>query len=374
MIKSIYSVITAMLFMLPLSGQDNALTVSLSYTGETVNNLSGGMRSGGVLAGMVDLSFNFMTESANLWQGGELCLEFQNTHGGTATATFIGDIQVASNIENGNYSYLYQFWYKQNIGNFSVLAGIHDLNSEFLFGSYALEYLNSSLGIMPTVSLNVPVSIFPKTSYAVLVQYSSINNKYLLRGAVYEGDPRDLDTEEYNLDFSWNSDKGNFYIVEAQASFSDADVFKIGGFYHDGEFEEFKNPVNNKANYGLYIIAEKQVWEASNKKRIGIFAQTGWAPNDRNVNPLYFTAGTNFYGFFLPTKGGRAGVCLAYAGLSNDLSNEFADNETVMESFLALDVTDWLTLKQDFQYIINCGGLKTNDNAFVSITRLELSF
>ncbi|OIQ00823.1 MAG: hypothetical protein AUK35_01200 [Zetaproteobacteria bacterium CG2_30_46_52] len=58
---------------------------------------------------------------------------------------------------------LQQFWYQHRLNETtSVLFGWHDLNAEFYVSDYAALFLNSSFGIGPEISGNVPTSLFPE--------------------------------------------------------------------------------------------------------------------------------------------------------------------------------------------------------------------
>ena len=150
---------------------NDPVTLEAAYAGDAVHNFTGGIQKGSLYLGIIDLAASINTEAAGLWKGGEFFVNIQNTHGGNPTEDLVGDLQVLDNIDNGDFTYLYQLYYKQTLGKFSVLAGKHDLNCDFFASDYCCEYINSTFGIMSLAAVNVPVSIFPKTSLAAMVKY-----------------------------------------------------------------------------------------------------------------------------------------------------------------------------------------------------------
>lgn len=96
---------------------------------------------------------------------------------------------------------LYQLWYKHRIGDFSIFTGKHDLNEVFFTSEFAGEYINSSFGIMPIASLNVPVSIFPGTTLNIIGKYK-INSNYDVYAGIYNGRPGALTQSNFGTDFN----------------------------------------------------------------------------------------------------------------------------------------------------------------------------
>jgi len=107
------------------------ITPSVSYIGEGVRNVGGGLKSGSAYLGTGDVSVTIDTEQAGWWRGGTWFVEALVNHG-TDPSSFIGDTQTASNIADGKRTRLQQFWYQHQVNDHvSVLFGLHDLNSEF---------------------------------------------------------------------------------------------------------------------------------------------------------------------------------------------------------------------------------------------------
>ena len=138
------------------------------------------------------------TEKAGLWKGTFVYVNAANTHGAMPSAELLGDMQVASNIEAGNHTYIQELWIKQAFKNLELTAGLQDLNVEFAASEYGAMFLNSSFGILPIVSGNIPAPIFPLTSLGLTAKWNILKNTTLL-AAVYDGSPSDFDYNPYNF-------------------------------------------------------------------------------------------------------------------------------------------------------------------------------
>jgi porin len=401
MVKIQKSLIILMLFLIlgfsTLSAQTepsepesvNPFTPEVSYIGDLVSNLSGGISKGTAYMGMVDVGIRFETEKTGWWKGGTLYVRGQNTHGGAATESLVGDLQVLSNIENGYACYLYEIWYQQTLGPVSVLFGKHDLNSEFVASEYAGLFLNSAFGIHSSVALNVPVSIFPMTSLGVVtsVQFS---DAVALRMGVYDGNSGDLELDPHNVDFTLNPDNGLLAIGELQIDLVRNErhigTYKIGSYYHSGSYDLFGKDNIILGNYGIYGVVDFDIIQKSpmSGKGLSAFLQLGWAPSDRNLNDQYIGAGFNYFGLLKGRSSDVLGLAFAHAEISRDaiLSNtedpvgipSMKNFETAIELSYKIQLSDQISFQPDIQYILNPGVIADIDNALVALLRFEAQF
>jgi hypothetical protein len=120
--------------------------------------------------GLGAVQLTLKTEENGWWKGGALSLFVANTHGDNPSADDVGDLQVFDNIEAPNprtwtfgkkygmpnRSFFYEFYYQQVIKNFRFLIGQSDLNYDFQYSNYGANFLNSSFGISPEVTVNLP--------------------------------------------------------------------------------------------------------------------------------------------------------------------------------------------------------------------------
>ncbi len=366
-----------------VSAQTNEDVIETSVIHDFTSNMRGGLRTGESYLGLINLDFTLNTQNLNLWKNGTFRIHIQNTYGQTPTENLVGDIQVFSNIENGNSTYLYQLWYQHTIGDFTMLLGKHDLNELFFASDYAGEYINSSFGIMPVASLNVPVSIFPMTTLGFVTGYE-INNTLSLQAGLYNGRPGEITASNFGTDLNLQKGNGLFYVGE----FHIKDIFdelpgtlKFGMFHHSGEFETLGNSNDiQKGASGLYFIADQAIFQesASESQGLGTLIQAGYSPDKSSINDFYLAYGLNYTGLFPGRDSDMIGLAMAHASANNLLqqhSPEFNKScETAIELIYKYNLSKGLIIQPNFQYIIHPGMRTGLNNAFVGMLRFQWNY
>ena len=364
-------------------GEVPGIKFETTITGDFVRVYSGGVnkQSQFEYLGLEDAVLTFNTEKLGLWKGGLFLLHGQNIHGATPSADYTGDYQVFSNIEAGEHTGLYEFNYRQTLGNLTMMIGQHDLNSQYCVSDYAGIFINSSLGIMPNVSLNVPVGIFPIATPGISIEYE-IGEKKIFRTAVYDGYPGNFQTNEYNLEINFAKDEGFLSISEFEINDFDngGDNYKLGVYYHSAKFDNFNDSVNQvKGNYGIYGIIDKRILEPEGifENGLNIFLDCGFAPANRNLVSWYIGAGFNMHGFIKKQAHDIFGLGIAHMQISNDfkkLNPSSLSAETAVEFTYQIFIAENYVIQPNLQYIINPGAAKGVGNALVVTLRLSLSF
>ncbi|MFN8256018.1 MAG: carbohydrate porin [Bacteroidales bacterium] len=378
--KNIYFLTICLLLNAVIKAQQNddpekALILEASYTGDIVNNLSGGLKTGHCYLGMANVCLGFDVEKAGFWKGGMFYINAANTHGSTPSAIMLGDMQVASNIEAGNHTYIQELWYKQSIGRIELTAGLQDLNVEFANSDLGALYLNSSFGILPVISGNLAAPIFPLTSLGLTVRWN-ITEKTTWINALYDGSPTDFDSNPYNIKWEFQSGDGILAITEFQHHQEINNlkgIYKLGFFSHNLFFEstlqsDFPDSLNNSI-IGAYFYIDQQFWKQKDKS-IGAFLHLGYSPSEMSKNNAYLGLGINFNGYLSRAKNDILGIAVAYEHFVEGIGCETAI-ELTWNKIIHKDIY----IQPDLQYIIHPSGTKNNlKNCLAATLRLGMSF
>ena len=352
------------------------LTFEASYVGDVVNIFSGGIKKGSAYLGMANFKILLNTKDAGLWSGGELLINGANTHGGTPSASLSGDFQVASNLEAGNLTYLHEFYYKQNAGNFTFIAGLQDLCSEFVSNENAALFLNSSFGVHSSISSNLPVPIFPLTSLGMQIHYN-FSEKLTAKVAIFDGLPDDFEINPHNISWRLSGDDG--YLLFTEISLNNLiknsiSTFKIGYYYHNSHKVAISNEnktVSMPENYGAYLVIDHQIVKKENGKEISVFSQFSISPKSINDNWYYAGLGCNYKGLFNKRCDDILGFAIAHAGFKNRIHS----HETTLEMEYKAHINNKIFIQPGCQYIINPSGTDENlDNALLATLRIGLNF
>jgi len=335
------------------------IQAEISYVGDVLGNLTGGIHTGTCYLGMANIRISFSTEAAHLWKGGELFINGANTHGDQPSDEMLGDLQVASNIEAGNHTFLQELWYRQTWKFAEVTVGLQDLNINFVNSTKSWLFRNSSFGVLPTVSGNVPAPIFPLTSLGVTANWK-LTRKLNLLNAVYDGSATDFDKNPHNLNWDLGAGEGLLIFNELQRKTKLRNmpgIYKAGIYIHTHllpEEDDHDEDVDTafRSSNGIYFIGDQMIWRNPGGARdLWAFMQLGYSPKKMNTNNYYIGLGLNFSGLFSLKGKDMAGLAFAFDGLRGSTGNEI-----VLELTYLYTVLSFLYLQPDIQYIINPAG------------------
>ena len=345
--------------------EESPFKFNASYIGDVVSNFSGGIKTGTTYLGLANLKAGFNTETASWWRGGRMFLNIGNTHGGEPSSTLVGDFQGVSNIEAGNLSFLYELWYKQNLGKFELTVGLQDLNADFAVNEDGAMFTNSSFGIHSSIADNVAPPIFPLTALGLNVKWN-ISDTFLWEAAVFDGTPDDFETNPYNTEWKLSKNQGYLAVTELQVKKSllrgRTGNYKFGVYYH----QHNDTIALEQKNGGFYFVGDQQISD-----KLYVFSQIGLCPKKMNKNNRYFSVGLNCKGLIETRKNDQFGIAIAYAGIQNSP----VGSETAIEVTYKLEINKNIYVRPDIQYIINPAGTEVKlKNDLVGFLRFGVDF
>lgn len=361
--------------------ENKGITIESIVTLDTITNIDGGIKRDTANLGNYDLTLTLDTEKVGLWKGGTF-FTYILGNWGNAPSELVGDLQVSSNIETVETLKLYEIWLEQNFWSdqASVLLGLHDYNSEFEVLEYAGNLLNSSFGISVDIS-QVGPSIFSTTALATRLRVHPSDNSYILT-AVYDGIPGDPNNA-HGTHIQLDTRDGLFYALElgllgGNLDSEVADYFKaaIGAWYHTTDYEDFNGEFRDN-NHGAYLIAERSICrEEDPVQGLGAFFQLGFSNPNRNQIGQYVGAGLNYVGLLSFRDNDATSFGIAHARNSSDFKDSYPSAksaETAIELNYRAEITPYLAITPDLQYIINPGTSPELENAVVLGARFEVS-
>ncbi|MFI4861425.1 MAG: carbohydrate porin [Phycisphaerales bacterium JB063] len=354
---------------------DASLIVDLS------RNLSGGAGRAGTFRHLFDASLTFDLNTLAGIEGATVFLDFQTQEGQDGSGE-TGDLQAFSNIDEADVTALYEFWYEQVFadGAFRVKLGKVDANSEFAFVEHGGEFIHSSAGFSPTLFVlpTYPDPALSASLHALLGEGWSVSAG-LYDGAAQEG----VRTGRRGFGSAFGSPADLFLIAEVSRAWGDGDAVAAGEvlpgrvaagvWYHTGAFDRFDGGVASGTG-GFYLTADQLLVDLGEGRGVGAFFQYGYADDDVSEVAHHLGAGVQWYGPVVSRPDDVAGVMVSWAGLSGEPGAGFSESdETAVELFYKAQLTPWLSLKPDVQYIVGPGGGGLDD-AWVFTLRMELTF
>jgi porin len=186
------------------------------------------------------------------------------------------------------------------------------------------------------------------------------------RGAgTFLGDPADL-----------------FWIGELDLRFSLADGalpgrVALGATLHTGTFDRFDGTSQHGAK-SFYATFDQLLWrehadDAEDLQGIGFGAIVGRADDEVSEAARQFSGGLTWTGFLPGRDQDLLGLGASWLGFSDE-AGFGEDHELALELLWKVQVTPWLVVRPDLQYVLDPGGDPALDDAWVGLLRIEVTF
>jgi porin len=338
---------------------------NISYVGDILSNVNGGMDTGTTYTGMLTLTVDWRQD---LWSAHS---NFYFPHGSSVTDRYVGDLAVVSNIDTPSDARMQELWFERALGEHSLRFGMLAADTEFWGSDYASLLINSEFGAPIGISGNLPnPAIFPTAAAGVRFAWH-IDEGATARFALLDGDAEDVvDDNPHGFDADWGNGSlflAEYELLESRGEENTPNRFRVGMYYHTGDWEFIDSDSSN--SYGLTAGLDHAFSD-----NMGWFARATVSHHSTSLVPFGFETGLSFnQPWGLP---GTLATGVGYLSLNDDLLAQLdipdADYEMQLEATWDFPITDYLSLQPDIQYIVNPGGFDFADNAWVVGLRVKL--
>ncbi|HEX4368314.1 MAG TPA: carbohydrate porin [Rhodopila sp.] len=404
---------------------DSGIKFGLQEQSELWGNATGGLRRGVVYDGLTTASVTVDLEKLAGWSGATFFVDAYQIHGRGPSGNLVGNQQLVSNLEATRDTKLYQLWIEQKLldGRLTVRVGQEGANDQMMITQYGALLLNSSFGFpgLPAADLPSGGPNYPLATPFVRAQFQA-TDKITLVGAVFNGDPAPPGTGDPQLrDAGGTAFRLNGHALaitelwystnQGEGSAGLPATYKLGAWYDSAHFADrfydttglsLANPASSgvprdhSPDFAIYGIVDQMVWRKPGSKQsgIGVFLQVMGAPAQDNLSNLFVEAGLNWMGPFAGRDNDVFGLGVSYLGISpvarrysralvafTGTGQPYASNETVFEATYLYQVSPWLALQPDVQFVVNPGaGIPSGfsatplKNAIVGGVRASVTF
>lgn len=365
--------------------EDAGLTLDVSYTWEDSSVFRGGLRRGASTRSLFDANLTLDLAPKFGIEGGSVYADFYSTDDGNPGGSQdAGDFQGISNIETAdNLDQLGELWYQQELfdGHLRVKIGKIDAGEDFALAQSGADFLNYSAGYIQTI---FPLPSFPDSAAGVVAFVYPIDGVYMGAGFFDGASGVDgVNTGANGLETFLSDEQSDdwFWIGETGYSWGGGGEgapgrIAGGGWYHTGQFERFDGGVADGTG-GFYALAEQRVWspdpdDAESERGAWVFVEWGWANDEVSEAAGQYSAGLSVTGPLDWRPSDATGVFVSTVDLSANAG--FAEDETAIEVFYKLQLTPFLSVTPDLQYIVHPSGDPAVNNALVGILRFVVDF
>jgi porin len=377
-------------------------------TNEILGNTSGGTKRGTTEQGRTEIDLDFDLEKIAELKGLTAHASAMFVYGGRMSSHNLGNLMTISNVESITSQRLYTLWVQQSLYDDMVnfRLGQIAIDDEFLVSKLAAVFVNSTFGFPFMTSGNLPSGgpAFPMPTPGARLKLT-FTDELSWMGAAFAGDPggtadgRDGQWRNHN-GTKFSLEGGTLYMTEAAYTVNQEKdskglpgTYKIGAWYHSAGFDDLYLDdtggslaaatssgiaARRYGNGGGYVMIDQMILKGQrwSDEGLGVFVRSGLAPSDRNQVPFYVDGGVSYKGLFEGREEDTLALGVAYGELSDKLARldretrivnnqpnrPIRDNETIIELTYQAQVTPWLIVQPDLQYVVHPGGNIPNPN------------
>ena len=360
--------------------EDRGLTIDSTLVFDFSKNFRGGLdTAGSANPHLFDLNLTLDTEKAFGLKGGTLFADFQN-QSGTSISDEVGDFAGVDNIATDGRTQLSEIFYGQELlgGAVRVRVGKIDSNADFAVAENALEFVNSSPGQAPTIFV---MNSYPDGAFGAEV-FVTPNEHFYVQAGIFDGAAQEgISTGDRGPSTLFGRPADLFIIAQTGLAWAGGERglsgrAGVGYWQGTGTFDRFAGGTR-RGTGGPYLVLDQTLYrenpaDAEDPQGVGFYLQYGYADPSVSETDHFGGAGAIWTGALPGRDSDVIGVGANYVHFGR--SAGFADDaEIAVEAFYRLQLTPWLAVKPDVQYVINPGGAGLAD-AVVGLLRVELAF
>ena len=356
------------------------ITPTISLLRAASENFSGGIHTNRIdWRYRLDVSLTLDTQKLFGWKGGTAFVDFM-AHGGQNPANdLVGELQAISAIDQNPATRLDQIWYRQDLfdGNLWFKLGRIDTTYDFDNIRDAQVFLNGSFGFSPSIFV---FPSYPFSAWGGEVSWQPMS-AVTLHGGLFDGNTENTvpNVASTNPNAVENPD-GILALVEESLNWRISahhlsGTFTLGQWYHTGTFQRYSGS-NVRGAEGFYAYLDQTLWTFAHAKgrtasRIGAFMQYAWADDQLTEIDQNISGGLRWRGPIPGRTDDNTGIAATWAHLSPYTQTPYS-YELAIEGFYTAQITPWLSIQPDLQYIIHPGGIY--NNALVATVQVGIQF
>lgn len=358
---------------------NEGVTIGADWVLEGFDNFLGGKHTGITGASTFDLSATVETDKLLGLPGGEFYVDMEDHRGRDPSIALTGDLQVFDKLNDRPYLEVFELWYQQKFfhDKLRVKIGKVDGNSEFAVVRNGLDFINSSSQLTPTLYV-LPTTPAPMASVNVFYRF----NRMLYLGlGVYNANHGDNYMVITGTPQNAQPTSGGALFIGEGGLLWDhlpglrtTGEFQLGVWGHTGKFKKFDGGSQYDTG-GIYLILDQTLWEPTpgTDDSRGLRGFLEYGHTERSVATIYqhVGGGLAWTGLFRSRPKDVTGLG-AQCGFPSPEAGFTRSYELAVETFYKVQLTPWLFIQPDLQYIVNAGA--RYPNALVGTIRAKISF
>lgn len=393
---------------------DQGVTLEVVLRADLLSNLSGGSKRGSRYLDNWDFKLKADAHKLWGWPNTTAYLHVISNHGGRFHDERVGCFMGVDNIEvHTNTTQVFHGWLERRFldEQFSILAGLYPVDSEFYVTDASGVFLHSSAGMAAEVAqtgVNGP-SIFPISAFGIRAKWRPTPKLYV-QAALVDGVPGHPDKPR-GTHIRFARGDGSFAMVEIGLRPAEVDVeplrpergvpqepairahekyeaiskYAVGYWRYTPRFDDLTDidALGNRVrriNRGAYFLAEQTVYRETDdlSQGLALFLRYGVASGDVNTLDYSYSIGVRYKGLLPGRDEDELGIALtrghAGAKYRRAAATPSARGETALEITYRARLTPWLAIQPGVQRIADPGFSPALRDAWIAGTRFEIAF
>ena len=395
--------------------EGKGVTFSSNYTADLAGNVSGGEKRGSSYAGFFATGLALDFERLVGLKGASFTVNGFWDSGRSVSSDDIGNLFGVQEAFTPGDLYLGQLSLSQSLFDDTVtlqagrLAAGDVFATSSLWGYYVNAGINDNLS---SISANIFFPGSQAAAWGARAFYQPTKEWGFIAGG-YNADPTVADPSKNGTDFSLDTSKGQLAIAQMTYQHHQSreenglpGSATVGGYYESSRFSTLDNPAQTqRGNYGFYFYVDQMLYRSEWLDYQGLeylrasatyatrakhpYIKHAATPKDRpkgpsvwaavfvapqeSINPQTVQAAGGF--LYHGLLGGRDRDVTALGVISGISSDHLPGQgaETVVEANHRFQISPWLYVTPDFQYIIHPNGFSNIGSAAVLAAEISLA-
>jgi porin len=394
----------------------HGVTLTVQETSEILGNLTGGVHRSFDYDGLTQAVVQVNSQRAFGYYGGTINVSVLQIHGLNLSQRNLGSLQTASGIEADRGTRLWEVWYDQKLlgeDRLDLRIGQQSLDQEWMVSSNALLFVNTMFGwpMLPSADLPGGGPAYPLSTPGLRVRWRPVNALAIQLGAFSSSpfnqsnpaaqasgaDPQQLDPTGTSFPLYHH---GALLLAELQYATPAlggmvapgsrqplAATWRLGVWYDTERFADVRygrdglslaNPASDgtmrlhRGNLSVYGVVDKILWRSSRdpNRSLSVFGRAMGTPfADRNTISASANLGLVLKDPFPYRTDDQLGLGFGFTRVSPHLAGFDSDtalfsgsynprrtSETFVEATYQRQITPWLQVQPDAQFVFNPGG------------------
>ena len=390
--------------------RDLGITPSLTFFTDVQGNPVGGETHGFRESNNWGLDVTMDMDKLAGLAGSQFHVSFSLRSGTSLSDEDIGNVfNVAQTCCGHTYRLVNVDWQQRLLGDLlEIRGGRIAAGDEFMTSPLYGYFLQSGIDGNPGgIFFNVPMTVYPVATWGIRARVTPIPQIYVMAG-VYNGDPTLGQNSKHGVDWTMRGPlfamgEVGFLPNQAPGATGLPGNYKVGGYYAAGGSPDLYfdveggtasvsglPPLMHQGNGGFYFLLDQMVYRAGGpESRRGLipFVSLLFAPDTSiNTMPFFVNGGLVYRGPFASRPRDRAAFGVVYGEFSNELARSqravrragntvgIQSYELVLELTYRFQLTGWLRMQPNVQYIINPGATGAIPDALVVGFQLSANF